>query len=121
MHVGAAGMPGGLHTATAEVLPPGTFEIAGLSGYGYRKGLANSSHTFNRAVGDIGFAYAPVRNVMVALSFDGRIDLHSGLRDPRDAMTTSDDSAVGVPQLTLRASAPMGKLTVGGQVALWAP
>jgi hypothetical protein len=114
-------MPGGLHTATAEVLPPGTFEIAGLSGYGYRKGLANSSHTFNRAVGDIGFAYAPTRNVMVALSADGRIDLHSGLMDPRDASTTSDDSAVGVPQLTLRASAPMGKLTVGGQISLWAP
>jgi hypothetical protein len=121
VHVGYGAMPGGLHTATAEVLPPGTFEIAGLSGYGYRKGLANSSHTFNRAVGDIAFAYAPARNVMVGLSFDGRIDLHSGLMDVRDPMTTSDDSAVGVPQLTLRASTPVGKLTVGGQIALWAP
>src|SRR5262249_11138976 len=30
--VGYGAMPGGLHVATAEVLPPGTFEIAGISG-----------------------------------------------------------------------------------------
>jgi hypothetical protein len=114
-------MPGGLHIATAEVLPPGTFEIAGISGYGYRKGLANSTHTFNRAVGDIAFGYAPVRNIMVGLSFDGRYDRHSGLVDPNDPKTTSDDNLVGDPHLMVRASTPVGKLTVGGQVGFWLP
>src|SRR5262249_45388184 len=109
--VGYGAMPGGLHVATAEVLPPGTFEIAGISGYGYRKGLANSTHTFNRAVGDIAFGYAPVRNFMVGLSFDGRYDRHSGLVDPNDPKTTKDDNLVGDPHLMVRASAPVGKLT----------
>src|SRR6185503_19556773 len=69
--VGYGAMPGGLHTATAEVLPPGTFELAVLSGYGYRKGLVNDSHTFSRALGDFAIAYAPARNFMLGLSLDG--------------------------------------------------
>jgi hypothetical protein len=119
--VGYGAMPGGLHTATAEVLPPSTFEFAVLSGYGYRKGLVNSAHTFNRAFGDLAFAYAPVPNFMLGLSLDGRYDKHTGVMDPRAPATANDDSAIGAPHLMIRASAPLGKVMVGGQLALWVP
>src|SRR6185503_1121812 len=106
--VGYGAMPGGLHTATAEVLPPGTFELAVLSGYGYRKGLVNDQHTFSRALGDIAIAYAPVRHLMVGLSLDGRYDKHTEVVDPKTMMPADDDNFVGNPHLLIRGGTALG-------------
>ncbi|HZJ64855.1 MAG TPA: carboxypeptidase-like regulatory domain-containing protein [Kofleriaceae bacterium] len=119
--VGYGAMPGGLHTATAEVLPPGTVEIAATGGFGYRKGLVNDAHTFSRLAGDIAVAYAPVRHLMIGLSGDGRIDLHSKVADPQTMMPRDDNNAVGTPQLLVRVGTALGRVSVGGQLGIWLP
>src|SRR5215475_1484478 len=67
--IGYGALPGGLHVAAAETLPAGTVELGLLSGFGYRKGLLSTDHTFDRAIGDIAIAYAPLANLAIALSF----------------------------------------------------
>lgn len=114
-------MPGGLHTATAEVLPPGTFELAVLSGYGYRKGLVNDAHTFSRALGDLAVAYAPVRHFMLGLSLDGRYDKHTQVIDPQMTMPSDDDNFVGNPHFLFRGGTALGRVSVGGQLGIWLP
>jgi hypothetical protein len=113
--VGYGGLPGGLHAQTAEVLPVGTLELGLLSGYGTRKKLLSADHTFNRAIGDIAVAYAPVAHLMLGLSLDGRYDKHKG-----PAMM-SDDGYVGDPHLLVRAGTRFGQLAVGGQLGVWVP
>jgi len=119
--VGYGAMPGGLHTASAEVLPPGTFEFAVLSGYGYRKGLVNTQHKFSRALGDVAIGYAPVRHLMFGLSLDGRYDKHTAVVDPKTMMPANDDNFVGNPHLLVRGSTAFGKVSVGGQLGIWLP
>lgn len=113
-HIGHGALPGGLHVATAENLPTGTVELALLSGFGTRKGLLGTDHRFNRAIGDVAVAYAPLANLAVGLSFDGRYDKHSG-------GDFKDDGWVGDPHLFVRGMAPFGRLSLGAQVGLWVP
>ncbi|HEX3762407.1 MAG TPA: hypothetical protein VHW23_27085, partial [Kofleriaceae bacterium] len=113
-HIGYGALPGGIHVATAESLPAGTAELGLLSGFGYRKGLLAANHTMDRAIGDIAVGYAPVANLSIALSFDGRYDRHQGLAMP-------DDGYVGDPHLLVRYAAPSGRLSFGGQIGVWVP
>ena len=113
--VGYGAMPGGLHVPTAETLPQGTVELALLSGYGYRKGLLGPDHTLGRAIGDFALAYAPLPQLVLALSLDGRYDKHKGL----SAM--SDDGYVGDPHLLIRFGNSLGRVALGGQLGVWAP
>jgi hypothetical protein len=107
-------LPGGLHVAAAETLPVGTVELGLLSGFGYRKGLLSANHTFDRAIGELAIAYAPLASLAIALSFDGRYDRHQGLAMP-------DDGYVGDPHLLVRFAAPSGRLALGGQLGIWVP
>lgn len=113
-HIGYGALPGGLHVTAAENLPTGAFEVALLSGFGTRKGLLESDHRFNRAVGNVAVAYAPLRNLAIGASFDGRYDHHSG-------GDLEDDGWVGDPHLFVRGVAPLGRLSIGAQVGLWVP
>jgi hypothetical protein len=114
--VGYGAMPGGLHVASAETLPPGTVEVTALGGYGYRKGLIHADHVFTRALGDLAVTYAPLSTLAIGVSFDGRYDKHTGAQ-------TTDDSYVGDPHLLLRYGSPIGggKIMLGGQLGVWAP
>jgi Carboxypeptidase regulatory-like domain len=112
--IGYAALPGGLHVAAAETLPVGTVELGLLSGFGYRKGLLSTDHTFDRAIGDIAIAYAPLANLAIALSLDGRYDHHK-------LSGTTDDGYVGDPHLLVRFAAPSGRLAFGGQLGIWVP
>jgi hypothetical protein len=112
--VGYGALPGGLHVAAAENVAPGTFELALLSGYGSRKGLLGAGHTLSRAVGDLAVAYAPLANLAIGLSLDGRYDKHTGA-------DFEDDGYVGDPHLSVRAVAPLGRVSVGGQLGVWVP
>jgi hypothetical protein len=112
--IGYGALPGGLHVASAETLPSGAAELGLLSGFGYRKGLLSTDHTFDRATGDAAFAYAPTGNLAIALSLDGRYDRHQGTK-------TTDDGLVGVPHLLARFAAPSGRLMFGGQLGIWIP
>lgn len=112
--IGYGALPGGLHVAAAEALPAGTVELGLLSGFGYRKGLLSASHTFDRAIGDLAVAYAPVAGLAIALSLDGRYDHHAG-------PGTTDDGYVGDPHLLVRFVAPSGRVALGGQLGLWVP
>jgi hypothetical protein len=96
-------------------LPQGAVELGLLSGFGYRKGLLGADHTFDRAIGDIAVAYAPLANLAIALSLDGRYDRHQGL----GPMT--DDGAVGDPHLLVRFAAASGRASFGGQLGIWVP
>jgi hypothetical protein len=113
--VGYGALPGGLHVATAETLPKGTVGIALLSGYGYRKGLLSTDHTFGRAIGTFAIAYAPLASLSIALSLDGRYDKHA------DFEAMSDDGYVGDPHLLVRFARPLGKLSLGGELGIWVP
>lgn len=112
--IGYGALPGGLHVAAAETLPAGTVELGLLSGFGYRKGLLATDHTFDRAIGDIAVAYAPLANLAIALSLDGRYDHHK-------LSATTDDGYVGDPHLLVRFAAPSGRLAFGGQLGIWVP
>src|SRR5690349_5497386 len=72
-------MPGGLHAQTAETLPKGAMQFSTLSGIGRRTGLLGEDHKFNRAIGDLAFAYGVTDFLSVGLSLDGRYDRHWGL------------------------------------------
>lgn len=112
--IGYGALPGGLHVAAAETPPAGTVELGLLSGFGYRKGLLSANHTFERAVGDVAIAYAPIANLAIALAFDGRYDRHT-------LPGTKDDGLVGDPHLLVRFAAPSGRLLLGGQLGIWVP
>jgi len=112
--VGYAALPGGIHVAAAEALPPGTVELGLLSGFGYRKGLLAKDHTFDRAIGELAIAYAPIANLAIALSLDGRYDKH-------DIAGMTDDGYVGDPHLLLRYAAPVGRAAIGAQLGVWIP
>jgi len=112
--IGYGALPGGLHVAAAEALPAGTVELGLLSGFGYRKGLLSASHAFDRAIGDLAVAYAPVAGLAIAVSLDGRYDHHAG-------PGTTDDGYVGDPHLLVRFAAPSGRIALGGQLGLWVP
>jgi hypothetical protein len=112
--IGYGALPGGLHVASAETLAAGTVEIGLLSGFGYRKGLLATDHTFDRAIGDVAVAYAPTANLAIALSLDGRYDRHQGTK-------TTDDGLVGVPHLLARFAAPSGRFLLGGELGIWLP
>lgn len=120
--LGYGAMPGGLHVASAEILPPGTVSVFALSGYGYRKGLLSDDHKLNRAIGDLAFAYAPLANLMVGLSLDGRYDNHAGFTTASDT-DDKDDNYVGDPHVLVRFGMPIGrgKVALAGQLGVWLP
>jgi hypothetical protein len=114
-NLGYGAMPGGLNALAAESLPKGTIAILGLSGLGRRTGLLGPTDRFNRAIGDLAFAYAPIENLTLGLSLDGYYDRHWGLP------TSGDDGYVGNPHLLVRYARPVGALSVGAQLGLWIP
>jgi len=108
-------MPGGIHVATAETLAKGVIEISTLSGLGRRTGLLGSEHKFNRAIGDIAFAYGVTDMISVGLSLDGRYDKHWGLAP------SGDDGYVGDPHINVRVAKQSGANHFGGQLGVWVP
>lgn len=112
--IGYGALPGGLHVATAETLPEGTASVELLTGYGYRKGLLSTNHTLGRAIGEVAIAYAPLANLAIALSLDGRYDKNKGFQK-------TDDGYVGDPHLLARYAKPVGRVAVGGQLGVWVP
>jgi hypothetical protein len=112
--IGYGALPGGLHVAAAETLPQGTAGVELLSGYGYRKGLLSTGHTLGRAIGEVAIAYAPLANLAIALSLDGRYDKNKGFQK-------TDDGYVGDPHLMVRFAQPLGRVSVGGQLGVWVP
>ncbi|MBV8755957.1 MAG: carboxypeptidase regulatory-like domain-containing protein [Deltaproteobacteria bacterium] len=108
-------MPGGIHVATAETLAAGVAEISTLSGLGRRTGLLGKDHKFNRAIGDIAFAYGVTDMISVGLSLDGRYDKHWGLAP------SGDDGYVGDPHINVRAAKAVGANHFGGQLGIWVP
>ena len=113
-HIGYGALPGGLHVAAAETMPLGTVEVGLLSGFGHRSGLLAADHSMNRAIGDIALAYAPIANLAIALSADGRYDRHN-------VGTMSDDGAVGELHFLFRYTASLGKLALGAQAGVLVP
>ena len=108
-------MPGGIHVATAETLAKGVAEISTLSGLGRRTGLLGKEHKFNRAIGDIAFAYGVTDMISVGLSLDGRYDKHWGLAP------SGDDGYVGDPHVNVRVAKAVGANHFGGQLGIWVP
>lgn len=108
-------MPGGLHAPSAETLPKGAVQVSTLSGLGRRTGLLGPDHKFNRAVGDIAFAFGVSSKVSVGLTLDGRYDRHWGLAP------SGDDGYVGDPKLLVRAASSTGSVAFGGQLGIWIP
>jgi hypothetical protein len=113
--IGYGAMPGGLHVATAEISPRGTVELTAVSGFGFRDGLLESDHTFERALGGFAVAYAPLPQLMLGLSLDGRYDKHEGLA------AMNDDGYVGAPHLLARFGSSRGRVVLGGQLGVWVP
>ncbi|MBW8771992.1 MAG: carboxypeptidase regulatory-like domain-containing protein [Gemmatimonadetes bacterium] len=108
-------MPGGIHVATAETLAKGVVEVSTMSGLGRRTGLLGAEHKFNRAIGNLAFAYGVTDIVTVGLSLDGRYDRHWGL------LPSGDDGYVGDPHLNIRVAKASGGNHFGGQLGVWVP
>ena len=108
-------LPGGIHVATAETLPKGVAEVSLLSGLGRRSGLLGSEHKFNRAIGDVAFAYGVTDMLSVGLSLDGRYDRHWGL------VPSGDDGYVGDPHINVRFAKASGANHFGAQLGVWVP
>jgi len=108
-------MPGGLHVASAQTLPAGTGEISMLSGLGRRSGLLGPTHKFNRAIGDLAFAYGVTDILTVGVSLDGRYDKHWGIP------VSGDDGYVGDPHLNIRVAKAVGANAFGAQLGVWVP
>ena len=121
--IGYGALPGGIHAASAQTLPAGSFAFASLGGFGWRSGLLPAAddreHRFGRGIGNLAFAYAPHDLITIALALDGRYDRHFGVPPTADGKT--EDGYVGDPHLLVRAGKPMGNLTLGGQLGLWVP
>lgn len=122
--IGYGALPGGMHAASAQTLPKGTFAFASFGGIGTRVGLLpqlseNDRHRFVRGIGNLAFAFAPHELVTIALALDGRYDRHSGVPPTADGET--EDGYVGDPRLLVRAGKPIGTLTIGGQLGIWVP
>ncbi len=108
-------LPGGLHAPSAETLPKGAIQVSTLTGLGRRTGLLGPDHKFNRAIGDIAFAFGIHKAVSLGLTLDGRYDRHWGLAP------SGDDGYVGDPKLMVRASSSTGTVAFGGQLGIWIP
>ena len=113
--IGYGAMPGGLNALSADTLPKGTISVLGLSGFGRRTGLLGPTEKFNRAIGDLAFAYAPMDGLMLGLSLDGYYDRHWGIP------VSGDDGYVGNPHLLVRYARPVGTAAIGAQLGLWVP
>jgi len=113
--LGYGAMPGGLHAPTADALPRGMFAFAALGGVGWRSGLVGADHRLTRSLGDLGFAFAPLDLLSIALQLDGRYDRHSGVTPE------GDDDYVGDPRLIARVAKPLGAVALGGQLTVWVP
>ncbi len=113
--LGYGALPGSLHVPSAEALPKGSFDVAALGGFGYRKGLLAADERFGRGLGDIAISYAPITGLMVALSLDGRYDRHYG-ENP-----SPDDGYVGDPHILIRGAKALGSLHLGAQIGVWVP
>lgn len=112
-------MPGGMHAPTAETLPKGAVQVSALSGLGRRTGLLGKDHKFNRAIGDLAFAFGVTSNLSVGLTLDGRYDRHWGITPTPAA--GYDDGYVGDPKLIVRAGTSTGSVAFGGQLGIWVP
>lgn len=108
-------MPGGIHAPSAETLPKGAVQVSTLTGLGRRTGLLGPDHKFNRAIGDLAFAFGATANISVGLTLDGRYDRHWGIP------MSGDDGYVGDPRLIVRAGKSTGSVAFGGQVGIWVP
>lgn len=113
--IGYGAMPGGLHAPTAETLPEGAVQISTRTGLGRRTGLLGPDHKFNRAIGDLAFAYGATSNLSVGIALDGRYDRHWGVAP------SGDDGYVGDPRLIVRAAKNTGSVAFGGQLGVWLP
>ncbi len=107
-------MPGGMHVTSAITLPAGAVEVGTIDGYGHSSGLLSSTHKFDRALGSLAVAYAPLDILTIGLSLDGRYDKHFGAG-------FEDDGYVGDPRLMVRVAKGFGTAHVGAQLGLWVP
>jgi hypothetical protein len=113
--IGYGAMPGGLHVPSAEMLAKGTIQLSTLEGFGFRKGLLDPNHKYNRAIADLAVAYAATDTLSIGLSLDGRYDRHSGIAP------SGDDGYVGDPHLLVRFGKAFGTMNAGGQLGVWVP
>ncbi|MEO8706679.1 MAG: carboxypeptidase regulatory-like domain-containing protein [Kofleriaceae bacterium] len=104
-----------MHAPSADALPAGTFTLGAVGGYGFRNKLLSEDHKLTRGIGDLAFAYAPISSLVIALSFDGRYDKHTGFA------TEGDDGYVGDPRLLVRLARAFGRIHAGAQLGIWVP
>lgn len=113
--LGYGGMPGGQLVAAAQSVPAGQVGLAGFAAFGYRDDLLGPEHRLTRGAGSLSIAYAPLRQLTIGLTIDGRYDRHYGL-DP-----SGEDGYVGDPRLLLRVAQPVGPISLGAQASVWLP
>ncbi len=113
--IGQGGLPGGLGTPGAQMLPKGTMSFASLGGFGWREGLLGPNHRFGRTIGNLAFAFAPHELITLALALDGRWDRHYGTG------VAGEDGWVGDPRLLIRAGKQSGNIRFGAQLGVWVP
>jgi hypothetical protein len=106
----------GLVTLGLPTCPKQRVTVAATTGYGYTESLGAVEGSHSRIAGVLAASYVPLPWLALALTLDGRIDIH-----PNDALG-SNKTATGEPRLLVRAGRSLPKdLSVGGELVLWFP
>jgi len=112
--VAANGLRGLVRTALP--LSPIELSIAGSAGYGFTDSIAPIDGAHHRVTGTLGVGVAPLPFLSLALTLDGRIDLH-----PDDGEGPYG-SSVGDPRLLARVGHALGRdVQIGADLTVWFP
>lgn len=111
--VDVEGLRGGRHVGSAAPISVGPRLVAGL-GYAYTEAVLAADDRHHRTLGTLAVGYAPRPYLQLALSFDGRYDLHRGEQDDGGA-------AFGTTLTTRHAFALRDGLSIAPQLKLRFP
>ncbi len=106
----------GLVRTGMPVCPEQRVTVAATTGYGYTESMGPVEGSHTRLSGVVAASYVPLDWLAVALTLDGRMDIH-----PSDTLG-KNRTATGEPKLSARVGRMLPRgMSAGGELVLWFP
>jgi len=106
----------GLVRTGTPVCPEKRLTVAATTGYGYTESMGPVDGSHTRLVGVVAASYVPLDWLALALTLDGRMDMH-----PNDSLG-KNRTATGEPRLSARVGRMLPRgMSAGGELVLWFP
>ena len=106
----------GLLRAGVPTCPVKRVTVGLTTGYGYTESMGPVDGSHTRLSGVLAASYVPVKWIALALTLNGRLDMH-----PNDVLG-KNRTATGEPSLIVRAGRVLPKgMSAGGELRLWFP